>query len=409
MKLSDFDYKLPENLIATHQISPRDHSRLLVLDKITGEIEHKHFYDIVDYLNKGDVLVVNNSKVIPARLFAKKETGGKVEVLLHKKRQSPHRETLTGHEIWECMLGGRVKEGLKLFFLPLGKGELEGVNGQRTTPSPSLLKEGKNLVAEILKNNEDGTWNLRFNKKGKDLMEAFGKLGEVPLPPYIIKQREKGSLHSANAPVGMTKGVDRKNYQTIYASDDKKGSVAAPTAGLHFTSGLLEKIRIKGVKVLEITLYVGMGTFAPVKVEDFKKHKMHAEWVEIDNSVINELRITNYELRNRIIAVGTTSCRALEACFSKLKTTPNPSHSANAQGRLLKRRGGFKDWVDIFIYPPYKFKVVDAMITNFHLPKSTLLMLVSALASKKNIDKAYKEAVKKKYRFYSYGDAMFIK
>ena len=394
MKLSDFDYHLPDSLIATHPANPRDHSRLLVLDKKSGKIEHKHFYDIVDYLNKGDVLVVNNSKVIPARLFAKKETGGKVEIFLHKK---------IGTDTWECMLGGRVKESLVLDF-------------------------GKKFKAEILKNNEDGTWDLKFNKKGNDLMDTFGKLGEIPLPPYIIKQSTKNKEQ-------RTRSQDKKDYQTVYASDSKKGSVAAPTAGLHFTSALLKKIKEKGVKIIEITLYVGMGTFAPVKTDDIKKHKMHAEWVEINQETINQIKKTvsypraaslasqftsfpagtgnldsihknwipnqvgddtfsesGHDRGGRIIAVGTTSCRALEACFSKLPKT-----------------GGFKDWVNIFIYPGYKFKAVDAMITNFHLPKSTLLMLVSALASKKNIDKAYKEAVKEKYRFYSYGDVMFIK
>lgn len=350
MKLSDFDYHLPDSLIATHQISPRDHSRLLVLDKKTGEIEHKHFYDIIEYLKEGDVLVVNNSKVIPARLFAKKETGGKVEVFLHKKID-------TGS--WECMSGGRVKEGLVLDF-------------------------GKKLTANILKNNEDGTWNLEFSKNGKELMEAFEKLGEIPLPPYIENKRKEDKEEK------IIKS-DKKNYQTVYADSKRAGSVAAPTAGLHFTPKLLKGIKAKGVSIIEITLYVGMGTFAPVKVDDFKKHKMHAEWVEVSSPAITKIK-ASVKKGDRIVAVGTTSTRSLEACFSN-----------------LPKKGGFKDWVDIFIYPGYKFKIVDAMITNFHLPKSTLLMLVSALAGKQNIDKAYKQAIKAKYRFYSYGDAMFIK
>lgn len=387
--LKDFYYKLPDNLIATHPAKPRDHSRLLVLDKETGKIEHKHFYDIIDYLNKGDVLIMNNSKVIPARLMAEKAgTGGKVEVLLHKKINT---------DTWQCLLGGRVKEGLLLSFRPSafsasgeisseGKGSLGSVN-----TSLGMTGEYDFLEAEVVKDNKDGTWDIEFNKKGDILMEAIIRLGETPLPPYIENRRKqiKGKRVVA---------ADKKDYQTIYAANKKAGSVAAPTAGLHFTKRLMDKIKRKGIKIEFITLYVGLGTFAPVKVDDPKKHKMHAEWVEIDQSAINNLQ-SSVRNKKRIVAVGTTACRALEACFSKI-TTPDPS---------LKRKGGFQEWVDIFIYPGYKFKVVDALITNFHLPKSTLLMLVSALAGKKNIDQAYKEAVKNKYRFYSYGDAMLIK
>jgi len=367
-KLSDFNFNLPDDLIATHPAEPRDHSRLLVLDKKTGKIEHKHFYDIIDYLNAGDILVLNNSKVIPARLMAhKKETGGKVEVLLHKKLSA---------NIWQCLIGGKVKEGLELRFA-------------KTHPlrqSSGQAEEG-NLSAELLKNNNDGTWDLKFNKSGAALMKAVEKIGEMPLPPYIIKQ-----LRMKNEELNNKE--ERENYQTVYADTKKAGSVAAPTAGLHFTPELLKKIKKKGVKILEITLYVGMGTFAPVKVEDFTKHKMHAEWVEINQRVIAQLNVKSKKLkvRPRIIAVGTTSARSLEACFGN-----------------LPKSGDFKSWVDIFIYPGYKFTIVDAMTTNFHLPKSTLLMLVSALAGKKHIDKAYREAIKKKYHFYSYGDAMFIK
>lgn len=348
-QLSDFNFELPETLIATHPAEPRDQARLLVLDKKTGKIEHKHFYDIVDYLAKGDVLVLNNSKVIPARLFGhKKDSGGKVEVLLHKKVSASQ---------WECLLGGRIHEGLLLDF-------------------------DKGFQAEILKNNNDGTWLVEFNKKGNELFKTLEKIGEMPLPPYIIKQRKS---------VGKNKD-DKNDYQTVFADSSKAGSVAAPTAGLHFTAELLHKLKEKGVKILEITLYVGLGTFAPVKVEDLSKHKMHAEWVEISKSAIGNLQLAISEKR-RVIAVGTTSCRSLEACFSNLP----------------EKGKDFKAWVDIFITPGYKFKAVDALITNFHLPKSTLLMLVSALAGKKNIDKAYAEAIKKKYRFYSYGDAMLIK
>ncbi|MBD3247899.1 tRNA preQ1(34) S-adenosylmethionine ribosyltransferase-isomerase QueA [Candidatus Falkowbacteria bacterium] len=348
--LKDFDYDLPDSLIATHPAKPRDHSRLLVLDKKTGAIEHKKFFEIIDHLNEGDVLVMNDSKVIPARLFAGKAgTGGKVEVLLHKK---------LGTDSWQCLLGGRVKEGLQLEF-------------------------GRGLSAQVEKNNEDGTWDLKFNKKEDSLMEAIIRLGEMPLPPYIVSQRKikKEKLKNIS---------DKKNYQTVYANDGKAGSVAAPTAGLHFTPKLIDKILAKGIKIEYITLYVGLGTFAPVKEDDISKHKMHAEWVEIAQSTIKNLQ-SSIRNKKRVIAVGTTSARALEACFSD-----------------LPKKGAFKDWVDIFITPGYKFKIVDGLITNFHLPKSTLLMLVSALVGKANIDKAYVEAVKKKYRFYSYGDAMFI-
>jgi len=352
LKLKDFDYNLSEKLIATHPVEPRDRARLLILDKKTGQLEHKYFYEIIDYLEAGDVLVLNNSKVIPARLWAQKETtGGRVEVLLHKKISA---------NTWQCLLGGRVHEDL-------------------------ILEFNKNFKAEILKNNNDGTWNLKFNKSGVVLMKAMERIGEMPLPPYIEDKRK--DKHEAR----LNK-KDSQEYQTVYADNKKVGSVAAPTAGLHFTPELLKKIKNKGIKILEITLYVGLGTFAPVKVEDITKHKMHAEWVEISKSTINNLKLA-IKNKKRIIAVGTTSGRSLEACWQKLPA----------------KNKAFKAWVDIFIYPGYKFKIVEAMITNFHLPKSTLLMLISALAGKKNIDKAYREAIKKKYRFYSYGDAMFIK
>lgn len=355
-KLSDFDYKLPEKLIATKPAKPRDHSRLLVLDKKTGKIGHKRFFEILDHLNKGDVLVMNNSKVIPARLWAKKRgTGGRVEVLLHKR---------IGVDSWQCLLGGRVKENIELEF-------------------------GRGLEAKVKINNQDGTWNLKFNKKGNELMSAVIKAGEMPLPPYIENKRKQENKR-------RVKAADKKDYQTVYANEKKVGSVAAPTAGLHFTPRVLKKIKEKGVKIEFITLYVGMGTFAPVKTEDISKHKMHAEWVEIDRKTISSISNlkfkTSKQKKGRIIAVGTTSARALEACFS------DPPKKGKA----------FKAWVDIFITPGYKFKAVDGLITNFHLPKSTLLMMVSALAGKDNIDKAYKQAIRRKYRFYSYGDAMLI-
>lgn len=345
MKLSDFDYKFPKELIAIEPTKPRDHSRLLVLEKDTCKIEHKHFYDIVDYLQKEDVLVLNNSKVFPARLIGKKkESGGKVEVFLLKEIKN---------SIWECLIGGlRGKEDIKIDF-------------------------DMNLNAKILKNNNDGTWEVKFNKSGDEFMKLINEVGRVPLPPYI-KKRLKAS--------------DRVNYQTVYADDKKVGSVAAPTAGFHFTPRLLKKIKQKGIQIEYITLHVGLGTFAPVKIENIKKHKMHSEYVEIRSSVIKNVKKAKKEKR-RVVAVGTTSVRSLEAL---------------ARSASWKDDKKFSQLVDIFIYPGFKFKVVDSIITNFHLPKSTLLMLASAFARKSSINEAYKQAIKRKYRFYSYGDSMFI-
>ena len=359
MKLSDFDYNLPSELIAQQPAKPRDHSRLLVLDKKKGSIEHKHFYDIVDYLQTGDVLVLNNSKVFPARLMGKKkETGGKMEVFLHKHLTPALSLPRRGNEgeVWQCLVGGRgAQVGLVIEF-------------------------DKGLVCKIIENNDDGTWNVQFNKSGETMMKLVNQIGKVPLPPYI----KRGDRSQKS---------DIVNYQTVYA--DKVGSVAAPTAGLHFTSALLKKIKAKGVQIEYVTLHVGMGTFAPVKVDDITKHKMHAEWVEVDKKTIKEIAQAK-KTKRRVIAVGTTSARTLEAVIGKI---------TNYELRITKDKN---EWVDIFIYPGYKFKVVDGLITNFHLPKSSLLMLISAFAGKKKIDKAYQEAKKKKYRFYSYGDAMFI-
>ncbi len=349
MKTSDFDFKFNEKLIATKPVSPRDSSRLLVLDKKSGEIEHRKFFNILEYLEKGDILVLNNTRVFPARLLGEKlETGGKIEVFLLNEIKN-HR--------WKCLLKGRRLR-------------------------PGSIINFKKLKCELVKDNQDGTWEVDFDKKGKELMIFIEKIGQVPLPPYI---KREGKDERAN---------DKKNYQTVFADENKAGSVAAPTAGLHFTKRLLKKIKDKGIQIEYITLHVGMGTFAPVKVDDIKKHKMHAEWAEIKKDVLTKILKTKKN-GGKVIAVGTTSARSLEALVE----------IENHKSQITNQNA----WVDIFIYPGYKFKVVDSLITNFHLPKSTLLMLVSALASKKNIDLAYKEAVQKKYRFYSYGDAMFIK
>jgi len=408
MKLKDFDYYLPKNLIAQKPIKPRDHSRLLLLAKRTGRIEHKHFYDILDYLKPGDVLVLNNSKVMPARLIGKrKETGGKIEVFLLRKkvfiapyikkernplnpclrRQAPFEGgQYRGGNIWQCLLGGkRRREGLEVKF-------------------------NRGLECRVVKDNKDGTWEIKFNKSGKEFMKIVNKIGLTPLPPYI-----KRATKRCRTPYRVSDTLD---YQTVYADDQKIGSVAAPTAGFHFTPALLKKLKKKGVQLEYVTLYVGLGTFAPVKVNDITKHKMHAEWMEVDKKTIANLYLAKSENR-RIIAVGTTSVRTLETIFSQIAYRKSPIvNKSSISYSLCDMRYGIRDaryvicdysgWTDIFIYPGYKFKIIDALITNFHLPKSTLLMLVSALAGKRNIDKAYRRAIKKKYRFYSYGDAMFI-
>jgi S-adenosylmethionine:tRNA ribosyltransferase-isomerase len=385
MKLTEFDYNLPKNLIAQEPIKPRDHSRLLILEKKSDKIEHKHFYDVVDYLHKSDVLVLNNSKVFPARLIGKRiETGGRVEVFLLRKinltptlsfkqgegKKIPQAPFIKGgNEVWQCLVGGhRRKENLVVEF-------------------------ADGLKAEIIKNNNDGTFLVGFNKRGKALMNIINRIGQVPLPPYVKRDNRQQT-------------ADSRNYQTVYADERKIGSVAAPTAGFHFTPGLIKKLKKKGVQFEYVTLHVGLGTFAPVKVDDITKHKIHSEYVEVKKEVIKNIIKAKQEGR-RIVAVGTTSVRTLESVFSKMTNDkfPMTNQIQNPKSKIQN----FNDWTNIFIYPGYKFKVVDAMITNFHLPKSTLLMLVSAFAGQEKIKTAYQEAVKKKYRFFSYGDAMFIK
>lgn len=341
MKTSEFDYFLPEEMIAQNPLEKRDGSRLLILDKKTGKVEHKVFSDILEYIDEDDFLVINSTRVLPARLMGKKEdTGAKIEVfLLHPA---------TEESIWECLVkpGKKVKVGTKIIF------------------SDGLLK------GEILSRTESGSRIVKFIYKGS-FIEAINKVGEVPLPPYIKEKID-----------------DPERYQTVYAKE--VGSVAAPTAGLHFTGDLLEKIKKKNIGVAQVTLHVGLGTFRPVNTEIITDHKMHSEFFSIDDENVEKI---NNALKNkkRIIAVGTTSTRTLE--------------SAVENGKIVKKEG----WTEIFIYPGYSFKATDALITNFHLPKSTLLMLVSALAGRESILKAYSEAVKENYRFFSFGDAMFIK
>ena len=341
MKTDDFDFELPEELIAQEPILKRDSSRLMVVDKKTGNISHHVFTDIVDLLNKGDVLVLNDTKVIPARLFGIKEnTSAHIEVLLLNNIEN---------NIWFCLVkpAKRVKEGTIISF---GDG---------------LLK------AKCLEVDDEGIRKIEFKYDGI-FMEILDKLGTMPLPPYI-----------------KTKLKDKDRYQTVYAKNI--GSAAAPTAGLHFTNELLEKIKNKGIIICYVTLHVGLGTFRPVKVEDVSKHKMHSEYYEMNEETANILNKAKEEGR-RIISVGTTSVRVLETVMNKY------NYFCKCSG-----------WTDIFIYPGYKFKAIDNLITNFHLPKSTLIMLVSALASREIILNAYKEAVKEKYRFFSFGDSMFIK
>ena len=341
MKTSDFDFYLPEELIAQHPLEKRDYSRLMVLDKATGEIEHKHFYDVIEYLNSGDTLVLNNTRVMPARLIGEKsESGGKIEFLLLKRIEG---------DKWECLAkpGKRAKIGTEFTF---GEGKL------------------KCKVVDIV---EEGNRIIEFSYEGI-FEQVLDELGEIPLPPYITERLD-----------------DRERYQTVYSKE--QGSAAAPTAGLHFTKELLEKVKEKGVNIAYVTLHVGLGTFRPVKVDDVNEHVMHSEFYHLeeeDAKIINETK----KRGNKIISVGTTSTRTLE--------------TIGDENGFVKAQSG---WTNIFIYPGYKFKVVDKLITNFHLPESTLIMLVSALAGKEKVMNAYNEAVKERYRFFSFGDSMIIK
>lgn len=339
MRTHDFWYDLPEELIAQTPLQQRDSSRLLVLDKATGEISHRHFYDVIDYLNPGDCLVMNDSRVLPARLLGNRPTGGAVELLLLKD---------LGDKKWECL----AKPGRKLQV------------GQQV-----LFGDG-DLTATVCEVTEEGNRIVEFNYEGI-FLEVLERLGKMPLPPYI-----KAELN------------DQERYQTVYSR--AVGSAAAPTAGLHFTEDLLDKIRAKGVNTAFVTLHVGLGTFRPVKAEDISEHHMHSELCMISEETANRLNETK-ENGCRIICVGTTSCRTLESLV-------------NADGSFT---AGNK-WTDIFIYPGYQFKAMNGLITNFHLPESTLVMLVSAFAGREKVLNAYEEAVRQRYRFFSFGDAMFI-
>ncbi len=341
MDVKDFYYELPQELIAQDPLEDRSSSRLMVLDKKTGAVEHHIFKDITSYLNPGDCLVLNNTKVIPARLYGVKEgTLANIEILLLKRKEN---------DIWETLVkpGKKCRPGTKLIF---GDGLLRG---------------------EILEVMEDGNRLIQFHYEGI-FEEILDRFGQMPLPPYITH-----------------KLLDKNRYQTVYAKHD--GSAAAPTAGLHFTPELLASLREKGIEVAEVTLHVGLGTFRPVKERDVLKHHMHAEYYSIDQSAADRINRAK-AAGHRVVAVGTTSTRTLES-------------AADANGYLRQSSG----WTDIFIYPGYQFKVIDALITNFHLPESTLVMLVSALAGREHVLAAYETAVRERYRFFSFGDAMLIK
>lgn len=374
MKTSDFYFDLPRELIAQDPLEDRSSSRLLVLDKKTGETAHRHFYDILEYLNPGDCLVLNNTKVIPARLYGTKEgTGAVIEILLLKRGEN---------NIWETLVkpGKKAKPGTKIVF---GDGL---------------------LVGEVIDIVEEGNRLIQFTYEGV-FEEILDQLGQMPLPPYITHELK-----------------DKNRYQTVYAKHE--GSAAAPTAGLHFTPELLEKVRAKGIRIAEVTLHVGLGTFRPVKVEDVTQHHMHSEFYQVDQEaadIINETK----ENGGKVICVGTTSCRTIESAAMRLQEEmakgscvreasggacagegngPKDSAAENCREYLRPCSG----WTEIFIYPGYEFRVLDGLVTNFHLPESTLLMLVSALAGKEHIMAAYEEAVREQYRFFSFGDAMLI-
>lgn len=342
MKLRDFFYELPEDLIAQDPIEIRHMSRLMVLDRVSGKIEHRIFKDVIDYLDPGDCLVLNDTRVIPARLLGRKEdTGGKIEFVLLRK---------VNHDIWEVILKP----------------------GKRAVPGSRFVFGDGSLKATVLEIVEGGNRLVQFEYEGV-FEEVLDKVGLIPLPPYITNKKLK----------------DSERYQTVYARH--KGSAAAPTAGLHFTKELLGQIEQKGIEIAYVTLHVGLGTFRPVKVEEIEKHRMHSEFYNIDKSACDVINRTR-KRGGKVTAVGTTSCRVIETV-------------ATEDGYVSPASG----WTDIFIYPGYKFKIVDRLITNFHLPESTLIMLVSALAGREKIMAAYKEAIKERYRFFSFGDAMLIK
>ena len=348
MNISEFDYELPENLIAQLPADKRENSKMLVLDKNNKTIEHKHFFDITDYIDSDSILVLNNTKVLPARLYGTKETGAKIEVFLLESQGEG--------KFWSCLIKP----------------------SKRVKPDNIITISDELKVRPVKRLEDDGEWLVELIYDG-DLFEILHKVGNIPLPPYIQRKLKSEEL----------KQFDMERYQTVYAKDE--GSVAAPTAGLHFTQEILQKLKSKGVEIAYVTLNVGLGTFRPVKCENILDHKMHSETFEITQDAADKINLAK-EQGKKLIAVGTTTVRTLETAYQKYG--------------CIK---ACHDHSELFIYPPYEFKVVDKLITNFHLPKSTLLMLVSALAGKDFIFKAYQEAIKNEYRFFSYGDCMLIK
>lgn len=347
MNISEFDYELPENLIAQMPADKRQNSKMLVLDKEHQTIEHKHFFDIVDYIDSNSILVLNNTKVLPARLYGTKDTGAKIEVFLLECKENKQ---------WSCLIKP----------------------SKRVKPDMLITINEELKVKPIKRLEDDGEWLVELIYEN-DLFDILHRVGNIPLPPYIERKLKSEEL----------KQFDKERYQTVYAQDE--GSVAAPTAGLHFTKEILAKLKDKGVEIVYVTLNVGLGTFRPVKCENVLDHKMHSETFEITQEAADKINKAKAEGK-KLIAVGTTTVRTLETAYQKFG--------------CIK---ACHDHSELFIYPPYEFKVIDKLITNFHLPKSTLLMLVSALAGKDFIFKAYNEAIKNEYRFFSYGDCMFIK
>lgn len=349
--ITDYNYDLPTELIAQKPIEKRDQSKLIFLHRKTGGLSHHKFYEICDFLSPSDILVVNNTEVVPGRLIGKKDTGGKAEILILNYAKGYNKRKDDNTFIYECLIKSskRTRQGTTIFF-------------------------DQGLKAEVI-NSRNGIYSIKFTCKG-DFEGLLYRIGKIPLPPYI--RRDKDNIACD----------DKQSYQTVYAS--QKGAIAAPTAGFHFTEKLIEKLKLKNIKIVEITLHVGYGTFLPVRVSDIRDHRIHSEWCTIPEKsaeIINNAKANG----SRIIAVGTTCVRSLE-------------YLSDTNGNILNKSGN----CDLFIYPDYRFKVIDAMITNFHLPKSTLLMLVSAFAGRENILNAYREAINKNYRFFSYGDAMFI-
>lgn len=354
MDVKDFYYELPQELIAQDPLEDRSSSRLLVLHKEDGRLEHTDFKHILEYLNPGDCLVLNNTKVIPARLFGEREgTQAKIEVLLLKRKEN---------DVWETLVRP----------------------GKKAKPGARILFGGGLLAGEVLEIVEDGNRLIKFTYEGV-FEEILDRLGQMPLPPYITHQLQ-----------------DKNRYQTVYAKEE--GSAAAPTAGLHFTPELLEEIRAKGISIAEVTLHVGLGTFRPVKVSQVKDHHMHSEFYQMDEISAKTINAAK-QRGGRVVCVGTTSCRTVESVAKCLREEREQGHAICQEGDVVQPGSG---WTDIFIYPGYQFQVLDGLITNFHLPESTLVMLVSAFAGREHVLGAYQAAVEERYRFFSFGDAMLI-